>query len=225
MTLSSHFVGNSTMEGTLALVCRTARELVPPARRAGITIRRVNRFETAGSVDEDVVAIDRVQYDTGEGPCVRSYETGEWELVASTLDDGPYPDFRRAASRRAVLSALSVPMVMSGEVVASLNLYADDEHAFSADHIEAGAILASQAAVVVANARAYWEARLLSENLALAMESRAQIEQAKGIIMGSTGMSADEAFEQLKRQSQHENVKVREIAAEIVRRAQRTRET
>jgi len=53
------------------------------------------------------------------------------------------------------------------------------------------------------------------------MKSRAQIEQAKGIIMGAMGIDAEAAFEQLRMQSQHENVKLRDIAAEIVRRASR----
>ena len=52
-----------------------------------------------------------------------------------------------------------------------------------------------------------------------ALKSRAQIEQAKGIIMAATGASADEAFDRLRQQSQYENVKLRDIAGEIVRRS------
>ena len=54
-----------------------------------------------------------------------------------------------------------------------------------------------------------------------AMKSRATIEQAKGIIMASTGCTADEAFEQLRAQSQHENIKLRDIAVEDTARAMR----
>jgi hypothetical protein len=52
--------------------------------------------------------------------------------------------------------------------------------------------------------------------LRLALESRAVIEQAKGVLMATAGCSADEAFELLRRQSQHENRKLRDIAAEVV---------
>ena len=82
-------------------------------------------------------------------------------------------------------------------------------------------MFAEQAAFVAANAKAYWDARMLGEGLALALTSRAVIEQAKGIIIATTGASADEAFEQLRQQSQHENVKLRELAESIVRQAQR----
>jgi AmiR/NasT family two-component response regulator len=69
--------------------------------------------------------------------------------------------------------------------------------------------------------QAYWDARSLGENLQAAMLSRAEIEQAKGIIMATTGCTAEEAFAQLRQQSQHQNVKVRTLALEIIRNAQR----
>jgi GAF domain-containing protein len=144
-------------------------------------------------------------------------------LVRSTFEEGPYAQFRSAARRAGILSVLAVPMRAGSDIVGALNMYAEAEHAFKAGDIEDASAFALQAAVVLANARAYWDAQLLSDNLTQAMESRAVIEQAKGIIMGVAGVSADEAFERLKGQSQHENVKVREIAAEIVRRAQRAR--
>ena len=67
------------------------------------------------------------------------------------------------------------------------------------------------------------DARALSENLQQAMASRATIEQAKGIIMASMGCGPDEAMQVLIRQSQSENIKVRELAAQIVRNATRAR--
>lgn len=61
--------------------------------------------------------------------------------------------------------------------------------------------------------------------LAAAIESRDVIGQAKGIIMVTMGCAADEAFRLLKEQSQHENRKLAEIAAEIAARTERQRRT
>jgi AmiR/NasT family two-component response regulator len=74
---------------------------------------------------------------------------------------------------------------------------------------------------VLANAQAYWDARTLSENLQEAMKSRAVIEQAKGIIISTTGCDEDEAIRVLVQQSQSQNIKLRDIATEIVRNASR----
>ncbi len=76
---------------------------------------------------------------------------------------------------------------------------------------------------MLANAQAYWNAYELSQQLEQAMVSRAGIEQAKGVLMAQSGVSSDEAFELLKRASQRENRKLREVAEEIVKRAQERR--
>jgi AmiR/NasT family two-component response regulator len=69
---------------------------------------------------------------------------------------------------------------------------------------------------VAANAQAYADAQDLSDRLGDAMQARATLEQAKGIVMGARRCGADEAFEVLRRASQRENVKLREIAERIV---------
>jgi AmiR/NasT family two-component response regulator len=61
------------------------------------------------------------------------------------------------------------------------------------------------------------------ETIRLALETRDLIGQAKGVIIASAGCTADEAFVLLKRQSQAENRKLHEIAAEIVAQTERRR--
>jgi hypothetical protein len=81
-----------------------------------------------------------------------------------------------------------------------------------------GTELAAAAAIVMANSTAYWTAFELSEQVDEAMRSRAVIEQAKGVIMASIRCDADLAFDVLRQQSQSENRKLGDIAAEIVSR-------
>lgn len=50
-------------------------------------------------------------------------------------------------------------------------------------------------------------------------ESQSVIEQAKGILIAEGGCSSDEAFEILRRASQRQNIRVRDLAAQIVKRA------
>jgi hypothetical protein len=70
------------------------------------------------------------------------------------------------------------------EALGALNLYSCDS-VFSAEDEDLGAVFAAQAAIVLANAQAYWDARDLSEQLSEAMPYRAVIEQAKGILMSA----------------------------------------
>jgi AmiR/NasT family two-component response regulator len=105
--------------------------------------------------------------------------------------------------------------------VGAMNLYARQTHAFGQPDAIAAQMFAAQAAFLLANAQAYWDARSLSENLETAMKSRAVIEQAKGIIMAALGCDDDRAFEVLASQSQSENIKLRDVATRVVQDAQR----
>jgi AmiR/NasT family two-component response regulator len=78
-----------------------------------------------------------------------------------------------------------------------------------------------QAAVVLANAQAYWDARTLGEHLDEATKSRATIEQAKGILMAQSKVGPEAAFDMLRSASQRENRKLREVADDLVRRRHR----
>jgi ANTAR domain len=78
---------------------------------------------------------------------------------------------------------------------------AERDHAFGPADQETGAIFASQAAIVLANAQAYWDAHSLGERLGEAMKSRAVIEQAKGMLMAAQHCDEDRAFELLVRAS------------------------
>ncbi|MFP5326485.1 MAG: ANTAR domain-containing response regulator, partial [Acidimicrobiia bacterium] len=91
--------------------------------------------------------------------------------------------------------------------------------AFSAKDISLGQTFASHVAVAVTNAHLYNNVATTARQMQDAMESRAIIEQAKGILMAQSSVSAEEAFDLLVRASQRENRKLREIAQAIVTRA------
>jgi hypothetical protein len=61
------------------------------------------------------------------------------------------------------------------------------------------------------------------DQLRIALESRAVIEQAKGIVMATVRCDADAAFALLVEQSQHQNRKLRDIARELAATQSRAR--
>jgi signal transduction protein with GAF and PtsI domain len=115
-----------------------------------------------------------------------------------------------------VRSTLSFPMLVNKQSLGAMNLYSRTERAFAAEDRETGTLFASQAAIVLANAQAYWDARQLSARLGEAMEARSIIEQAKGILMSSQGCDDEGAFDILVKASQRENLKLRDVARRIV---------
>jgi AmiR/NasT family two-component response regulator len=101
-------------------------------------------------------------------------------------------------------------------VVGALNLYASTSQPLAEEIISLAQAFASYAGVAVANAALYSHTAELANQMRAAMESRAVIEQAKGILMARHCYSADDAFKNLSRLSQNSHRKLRDIAQSIV---------
>lgn len=222
--LSRFFVGDGTLAETLLRVAELSTQAVPGADFAGITMLVEGRPRTGVFTDEASPELDATQYESGVGPCLDAFRNQAVYRIDSTQKDTTWPAFSEAAAARGVNSTLSLPLVANHEGVGALNLYSRMEEAFSEEDEQVAMQFASQAGIVLANAQAYWDAHQLSQDLNEAMKSRAVIEQAKGILMAQ-GRTADEAFQILVRASQRENVKLREVAAQMVRRAEQRRLT
>ena len=108
-----------------------------------------------------------------------------------------YPHFSQVALRAGVRHSLSVGLPMAQRVVGGLNIYGSAELPFTGGAVELAKTFAGYAAVAVANAASYHNAAALAEQLQAAMQSRAVIEQAKGIIMAEQRCDADQAFKVL----------------------------
>ncbi|HEX2042082.1 MAG TPA: GAF and ANTAR domain-containing protein [Acidimicrobiales bacterium] len=214
--MSRFFVGDATLQDTLHRVAELACAAVSGADMAGITMLVEGRARTAVFTDDTAPQIDAAQYETGVGPCLDAFRQRQVFRIDDMDKDRQWPPFSEAAGAHGIQSSLSVPLLARHEGVGALNLYSRRRAAFSDDDVEVGLQFASHAGIVLANAQAYWDARQLGEDMAEAMKSRAIIEQAKGILMGSQRCSPDEAFQILVRASQRENRKLRAIAEELV---------
>jgi GAF domain-containing protein len=217
--MSRFYVGDATLQDTLQQVSDLACAAVTGADMVGITMVVDGKARTAVFTDETAPEIDSAQYETGIGPCLDAFRHRQVFRIEDMELDSQWPPFSKAAFAHGVRSSMSVPMVARHEGVGALNFYSRQVEGFSDDDIEVGLSFATQAAIVLANSQAYWDAHQLGEDLLQAMQSRAVIEQAKGILMGAQRCSADEAFQILVRASQRENRKLREIAFDIVSRA------
>jgi GAF domain-containing protein len=218
-TLSQYLVVDAPVGETLRSVAEISVGALPGAAFAGMSLLDEQGRPTTGVFTDDrSPEIDQSQYESGRGPCLDAWRRKQ--LIR--LDDigaarGTYPEFAQACLDHGVHATLSVPLIAGGEGLGALNFYSTSVGAFSEDDEEIASDLVATAAVVLANASAYWGAVELGQQMTEAVSNRAVIEQAKGMLMArSPGLDADGAFEMLRRASQRENVKLREIARRIV---------
>jgi GAF domain-containing protein len=221
LELAAVAYAGETLESVLDKVANVAKRAIPGAQEVSVTLIRNDVPFTAAYTGPLALEADEMQYERDFGPCVDAGRAGVVLRVDDMRAETRWPGYAAAVTQSGVLSSLSLPLPIQDQYIGAVNVYSSKPHAFPDEHIALGQTIASYAAVAVHNAQTFTQAADMAYHLARAMESRAVIEQAKGILMHEQGCDADEAFAILSRVSQRANVKLRDIATEMVERAAR----
>ncbi|GAB2754640.1 GAF and ANTAR domain-containing protein [Amycolatopsis magusensis] len=204
------------MGPVLQAVCEQVIRVVPGADVASITLRSGDGYQTAAATDERANEIDGKQYEQDDGPCLRAIKTGKVVRVEVETAVRLWPEFSEVAHKLGVASYLASPLAVDSDLVGAINLFGFGKHGFrelDEKYLELYTVMVE---TTVRGTRRYLQAREHVTQLRQAMESRAVIEQAKGILMAARGLSADAAFQVLVERSQRENVKLHTIAQRFV---------
>ena len=230
--LAGLVAGSLGLPELLAEVSTFAVRAIPGADGAGVTLLQVDRLdnmvEALAASAPFVAEIDEIQYVTlKEGPCITAALERRTVRSGSLGGEKMWPRFGPRVGRLGVHSALSLPLLLSGQVIGAINVYAHGKDVFDEHAAELGELFAKPAAVAVHNAQVLSHAMALTTQLQMALKTRPVIDQAIGLIRGRSGRTAEEAFTQLRAISQTEHRKLAEVAQQIVdeavRRAQARR--
>jgi GAF domain-containing protein len=214
--LASMALREQSMESVLMTVVELTRHVLPGDAEASITLLVDGRPSTPSTTGQLATDLDHSQYRHGDGPCLHAATTGRLVEIADTRTEQRWTDYCRDAVARGNGSSLSVPLPVGERVSGALNVYAREAHAFDERARAAAVRFAPYATVAVANMHAYQDARQMAGNLQVALESRAVIDQAKGILMERYKLTAGRAFDALATVSMRRNRKVRDLAEELV---------
>ncbi|MEW2614380.1 GAF and ANTAR domain-containing protein [Streptomyces sp. NPDC047880] len=210
--LARTLLKQESVQQTLDEIAASAVRLVDGCDAAGILAVRKGRAVTLSSYGDMVQESDRLQGELGEGPCFDLARRADDERVFRVVDmTQPQPDWPRyaeAARELGIGSMTGVLLYTHEQDFGALNLYARRPGAFTEDIATAGWLLASHAAVALADARTI-------DQLEHALETRHAIGEAMGILMERHGMSDEDAFNVLRKISQHHNVKLRDVAQRV----------
>lgn len=208
-------LSDQSLTDTLREIIELALQTVPEVDDVSITVIDKGRPKTMVFTSALAVELDERQYTSGFGPCLDSAATGA-TIVLDHREDFPlYPAFTSAALRSGINHTAAIALQVPHRTAGALNLYSRRDEPFSAEAVTFAERFASYAAYAVSNADRLDGIEELARQLQEAMRSRAIIEQAKGILMARHGISADEAFRRLARESQNTNIRLRELATRI----------
>ena len=209
-------LGETDLSGVLDQVAHLAKRTLPGADEVSVTLVGNKGASTAAATGQLALTLDEWQYGHGHGPCIDASASHTTLSLPDMATESRWPDWATRALEAGAGSSLSIGLPIHEQVTGALNVYATKPEAFDSDAIILGQTFAGYAAVALANAHLYDTQANLAQQMQAAMQSRAVIEQAKGIIMGSRRCTADDAFAILTKLSQDTNRKLRDVAAAVV---------
>ncbi|WP_028048271.1 GAF and ANTAR domain-containing protein [Cellulomonas sp. URHD0024] len=215
---------DATVDTLLSLLTTAAQRVVPAGSGAGLTIGGPDSaMRSVAATDEEVEALDALQYELDEGPCLTAWRDRVVVRIDDVATERRWPRWCAVAAQRKLASSLSAPLVVGDTALGAVKVYAHTSGRFG-EHDEATLrVFAAQAAVLVGQARAYGRAGDLTQHLGALLRQRDDINRACGVIMEREGVTADAAYTYLMSLAERDGHTVHEAAARLVRRTGKVR--
>ncbi|MHB8220042.1 MAG: ANTAR domain-containing protein [Acidimicrobiales bacterium] len=204
-----------SVEATLARIVELAVATVEGCDYAGIFLLEGREVTTPVCTAPIVAAVDALQHRFGSGPCLDAIAQGLTFYAEDLDDDARWPEFGGEAVTAGVRSVLAVPLT-ANDTHGALNLYAHYPAAFGVVDRGKGVMLAALSSVALAGAQTHEVEQRRTDSLRAALATREVIGLAQGILVERERVRPDQAFDILRRASQHLNHKLRDVAQELV---------
>jgi GAF domain-containing protein len=207
-----------SMDSLLQMVADLTKTVMPGDTEASVTLLVRDIPTTVATTGQLATDLDETQYERGHGPCLHAARTGRLTEIADTRTESRWRDYARQAVQHGNFSSLSVPLTIDEDerVTGAMNIYAREPDAFDEPSRSAARSFGPYAAVAAGNLFAYQNARSMADNLEAALQSRAVIDQAKGVLIERHKLTPDQAFQLLAFSSMNVNRKLRDVAEHLV---------
>jgi GAF domain-containing protein len=205
------------LDRSLALLAAVCSRLVPGADTSILLADEQNELRVAVATSEPKRVLDQYQVEQSEGPCVDAFRTGR-AAIGEALDaaETRWPKFAPLSRAAGYASVHTVPLRLRDETIGVLSLADPYGHRPSPLQVEMLRTLAESATIGILHQRQYDVTHELAQQLQGALTTRILIEQAKGVIAASLGISTDESFELLRRYSRHRNRRIHDVARYVI---------
>lgn len=208
---------DEVLEEALRRLTSMGAALVPGSTAAAVTVAAGTGALTFAASDQRLDELHQLQFDDdGGGPVAETLRHNEPRRVDDMSAEVRWPGFCRAAERSGFGSCLALPLRTDREPAGAVALYGQEPGVFRGAAHDVALLFAAQGGTAVRNASLYRSCRRLADRLHAGLESRAVIEQAKGVVHAELDVTPDQAFRLLSRFSQNTNQRVRKVSADLV---------
>jgi GAF domain-containing protein len=215
--LQNALLKTDSVEQFLHELAILSAQTVDGARSCSMALRPHGRPLTAAACSDSLAAAaDEVQYETGDGPCLHAVRHARPVRIDDTAASDRWPRFCRRAAELGIHSCYALPLIVDGQPVGALVLYARRPAAFGPGETKRADRFAGDASGALTLALRMATGADLNDQLRSSISSRTVIDQALGVIMATEHCPQDRALALLKSVSQNNNVRLRDLAASIV---------
>ncbi|MGZ6780902.1 MAG: GAF and ANTAR domain-containing protein, partial [Mycobacterium sp.] len=194
-------------------VVSAAPRIITGCDHASLMLRVGDRFVTAASSDETAALIDNFERELEEGPCLEAIIEQPTYVDSDLTDGSPWPRLsERVIAETPVRGMAGFRLVTSDRTVGALNLFTDTPGGLTEQSIHEGMVLAAFISMAVLASSEKQTAATLREGL----QSNREIGKAVGLMMAFHKVGDEEAFAMLRKASQDMNIKVTEVARQVV---------
>jgi GAF domain-containing protein len=187
---------------------------------AGLMLADIDHhLRNAAVSDERMRHLEELQIRHQEGPCIDAFEDKELVRAEDLTQEQRWPSFRKHAVARGIGAVLASPIPYNQDAVGVVVVASEDRHPWSAEAELALLAFTDLAALLIASMLMGEQQTELAAQLQSALNTRAIIEQAKGVLIGQQGITAHAAYAQLRAQARAERRKLAIVSAEVVRNA------
>jgi GAF domain-containing protein len=187
---------------------------------AGLMLADVDHHLLNAAVsDERMRHLEELQVRHHEGPCITAFEDKELIRAEDLTQEERWPSFSKHAVIRGIGAVLASPIPYNQDAVGVVAVVSEDRRPWSAEAELALLAFTDLAALLIASMLMGEQQTELAAQLQAALNSRAIIEQAKGVLIGRQGLTAHAAYAQLRARARAERRKLAIVSAEVIRDA------
>jgi ANTAR domain len=201
--------------GSLNQLVSQATQQVHACSGAAAALWRDGELAALAASHPSLPGLIEEQVRCGRGPILDALSADEPVCCLDTLEERRWPEYASAALRQGVRCSVSLAY-RAGAAAVGLSLFGARPRTLGPDSVAVAERLIAFGGEIVGLASEYGEARRTAQQLRDAADSRAVVDQAKGVLMHALGCSADEALQRMRQISQAANVKVTDVATRVI---------
>jgi hypothetical protein len=208
-------VANSSEPRSLSRLVDLAARQVPGCSGATAVLWHGTEPVITAASHPDLSELIDLQQVAEAGPVLAAVTDGSAVSCPDMLRESRWPDFAAAALLRGVRCSLTL-VRRSGQIAVTLTLYGARPRSVDPQQHPIGELLVAFGGAVIGNASTYGDAQRTARQLLEGAESRALVDQAKGMLMSALSCSAEDALRRMRDISQSSDQKVTDVARKII---------